>query len=317
MMSTDENESPQKLASASTSKKGKTIEETYQKKTQLEHILLRPDTYIGSIEPQTQPCWVFDNLSGNIMNKTITYVPGLYKIFDEIVVNAADNKQRDPGMNKLDITIDADENLIRVWNNGKGIPVVIHKEHKVYVPELIIGNLLTGSNFDDNQAKTTGGRNGFGAKLANIFSTEFTVETADSSVGLKFKQIFSNNMSSKSTPEVKKYTGTDYTCISFKPDLHRFNMPFMDDDTVALLCKRAYDFAGTSNGAGSRLNVFLNGKKIDVKSFEQYMGLYQGVEKPIGFERSSDRWEIGFGVSDGTFQQVSFVNSICTMKVGD
>ena len=93
-------------------------------------------------------------------------------------------------MNKLDITIDPDENLIRVWNNGKGIPVVIHKEHNVYVPELIFGNLLTGSNFDDNQEKTTGGRNGYGAKLANIFSTQFTVETADSSVGLKFKQVF-------------------------------------------------------------------------------------------------------------------------------
>ena len=223
-------------------------------------------------------------------------------------------------MNKLDITIDPDENLIRVWNNGKGIPIVIHKEHNIYVPELIFGNLLTGSNFDDNQEKTTGGRNGFGAKLANIFSTEFTVETADSSQGLKFKQVFTKNMSERDAPKVSKYSGSDYTCISFKPDLEKFKMQFLDDDTVSLLCKRAYDFAGTSNSNGTKgpkLNVLLNGKKIEAKNFEQYINLYQGIEKPIGFERNpNERWEIGFGVSDGTFQQVSFVNSICTIKGG-
>ena len=156
-MMTDENAPPQLKGKKSPGKKsGKTIEETYQKKTQLEHILLRPDTYVGSVEPQNMPCWVFDAASNEIVNKTITFVPGLYKIFDEIVVNAADNKQRDPSMNKLEVTIDPDENLIRVWNNGKGIPVVIHKEHNIYVPELIFGNLLTGSNFDDQQEKTTG-----------------------------------------------------------------------------------------------------------------------------------------------------------------
>merc|ERR1711991_1065348 len=155
--------------------------------------------------------------------------------------------------------------------------------HNVYVPELIFGNLLTGSNFDDNQEKTTGGRNGFGAKLANIFSTEFTVETADSNEGLKFKQVFSKNMSARDTPKVSKYSGSDYTCISFKPDIEKFKMPFLDDDTVGLLCKRAYDFAGTSNSKGPKLNVFLNGKKIEAKNFEQYINLYQGIEKPIGF----------------------------------
>ena len=231
-------------------------------------------------------------------------------------MNAADNKQRDPTMNKIEITIDPDENSIRVWNNGNGIPVAMHAEHHMYVPELIFGNLLTGSNFDDEQAKTTGGRNGYGAKLANIFSTEFIVETADSSRGLRFKQVFNNNMTSRREPEISKYTGSDFTCITFKPDLARFKMQFMDDDTVALLCKRAYDIAGTNSGSSPRLNVHLNGKKIEVKNFEQYIALFKGLEPASAFERINDRWEIGVGVSDGTFQQVSFVNSICTMKGG-
>lgn len=53
------------------------------------------------------------------------------------------------------------------------------EQHGIYAPELIFSNLLTSSNYDDDQKKTTGGRNGYGAKLANIFSTKFIVETAD------------------------------------------------------------------------------------------------------------------------------------------
>jgi len=161
----------------------------YQKKTQLEHILLRPDTYIGSIEKHTQNLWIFDSVSNLMVNRPISFVPGLYKIFDEILVNAADNKQRDPSMNSLKVVIDAEANTISVCNNGDGVPVEIHQEEKVYVPELIFGHLLTSSNYDDTQKKTTGGRNGYGAKLTNIFSTEFIIETADGKRQKKYKQV--------------------------------------------------------------------------------------------------------------------------------
>ena len=87
-------------------KKEKTIEGTYQKKTQLEHILLRPDTYIGSVEPVSEPMWVYDKEKDSMVHRDIKYVPGLYKIFDEILVNAADNKQRDPKMDCIKIDID-------------------------------------------------------------------------------------------------------------------------------------------------------------------------------------------------------------------
>lgn len=289
---------------------------SYTKKTQLEHILLRPDTYIGSIERHNQNLWVLDNLSKRVVNRQVSYVPGLYKIFDEIIVNAADNKQRDPTMNRIEVTIAPSENMIRVWNNGNGIPIVMHQEHKVYVPELIFGHLLTGSNFDDKEEKTTGGRNGYGAKLANIFSRKFIIETADSSRGLRYKQVFENNMSRKGEPEISKFSGTDFTCVSFFPDLSRFHMDTLDQDIVSLMEKRVYDMAGTVISDGSKLNVHLNGQKIDIKSFQQYISLYDGVEAPCAFEKINDRWEIGVGMSDGSFQQVSFVNSICTSKGG-
>ncbi|NXS09982.1 TOP2A topoisomerase, partial [Neodrepanis coruscans] len=104
------------------------------------------------------------------------------------LVNAADNKQRDKNMSCIKVTIDVENNTISVWNNGKGIPVVEHKVEKVYVPALIFGQLLTSSNYDDNEKKVTGGRNGYGAKLCNIFSTKFTVETGCREYKKLFKQ---------------------------------------------------------------------------------------------------------------------------------
>ena len=61
------------------------VERIYQKKTQLEHILLRPDTYIGSVEEVVQPMWVYDEVQDAIVERQIKFVPGLYKIFDEIL----------------------------------------------------------------------------------------------------------------------------------------------------------------------------------------------------------------------------------------
>ncbi|CAK9140401.1 unnamed protein product, partial [Ilex paraguariensis] len=172
---------------ANISTTGKTIEETYQKKTQLEHILLRPDTYIGSIEKHSQSLWVYEN--NEMVHRPISYVPGLYKIFDEILVNAADNKQRDTSMDSMKVVIDVEQNFTSVYNNGDGVPVEIHQEEKVYVPELIFGHLLTSSNYNDSEKKTSGGRNGYGAKLTNIFSAEFVIETVDGKRQKKYKQV--------------------------------------------------------------------------------------------------------------------------------
>lgn len=124
-----------------------------------------------------------------MVSRSVSYVPGLYKIFDEILVNAADNKQRDPSMDSLKVVIDVEKTYISVYNNGDGVPVEIHKEEGVYVPEMIFGHLLTSSNYNDAVKKTTGGRNGYGAKLTNIFSTEFVIETADGKRQKKYKQV--------------------------------------------------------------------------------------------------------------------------------
>ncbi|XP_020745770.2 DNA topoisomerase 2-alpha [Odocoileus virginianus] len=299
-------------------KKRLSIERIYQKKTQLEHILLRPDTYIGSVESVTQQMWVYDEDTG-INYREVTYVPGLYKIFDEILVNAADNKQRDPKMSCIRITIDPENNLISIWNNGKGIPVVEHKVEKMYVPALIFGQLLTSSNYDDEEKKVTGGRNGYGAKLCNIFSTKFTVETASREYKKMFKQTWMDNMGKAGEMELKPFSGEDYTCITFHPDLSKFKMQSLDKDIVALMVRRAYDIAGSTKD----VKVYLNGNKLPVKGFRSYVDLYlkdkvdeTGNPLKIIHEQVNHRWEVCLTMSEKGFQQISFVNSIATSKGG-
>ena len=134
----------------------KTNEQKYQKKTPREHVLLRPDTYIGDIDPTDEMMWIYDLQSKMIVKKQIEYVPGFYKVFDKLIVNARDHTQNDKTCNQIKVDIDQVANSITVMNNGnKGIPIAIHKEHNVYIPSLIFGEMLTGSNFDDKEKRTT------------------------------------------------------------------------------------------------------------------------------------------------------------------
>ncbi|XP_042857446.1 DNA topoisomerase 2-alpha-like isoform X2 [Penaeus japonicus] len=307
------------VAQPATKKGPKSVETVYQKKTQLEHILLRPDTYIGSVEYTTEQMWIFDNETDRIVQKEISFVPGLYKIFDEILVNAADNKQRDPGMDTIKVEIDPENNVISVFNNGKGIPVAMHKEEKMYVPTMIFGHLLTSSNYNDDEQKVTGGRNGYGAKLCNIFSNKFVVETASKEYKKNFKQTWGSNMSKTSDAKIKEYGGEDYTKITFSPDLVKFKMETLDKDIVSLMARRAYDIAASTKG----VKVYLNGKRVPVKNFKEYVDLYlkdkvDDADNPVKavYENVSERWEVAVALSDKGFQQMSFVNSIATTKGG-
>lgn len=175
-------------------------------------------------------------------------------------------------MDAIKVVIDREAGLISVWNNGAGIPIEMHSEHGVYIPEMIFSHLLAGSNFDDDQKKITGGRNGYGAKLANIFSHEFVVETADANSAKKYKQTFTKNMSVTGTPKITENKKKDeFTKISFRPDFDKFGMPNgIDDDTEALLKKRVYDMAGTLAG----VKVSLNDERLKVKNFKSYVEMY-------------------------------------------
>ena len=300
----------------------KTIEQTYVKKSPIEHIKDLPDTYIGSIEKAETYVWTMDDNETSISYKPIQYIAGLYKIYDEIIVNAIDqytrlklDKKSLHKLNVIKVDIDQERNEISIYNNGEGIPVVIHKEQKIYVPEMIFGNLLTSANYDKNEKKITGGKNGYGSKLTNIFSTVFTIETVDSNTKLKYVQTFSDNMSKKSKPVITKCKSKPYTKITFQPDLKIFGLTKLDNDTVSLMKKRVVDITACT---GKEVNVYLNGKKLDCKTLDKYVKYYfkDSMEKIYEISEN-ERWEVVVVVNNDTkFEQVSFVNGINTIKGG-
>jgi len=285
----------------------------YKKYTQLEHVLARPDTYVGSISKDVDVHWVLNKKKEGMKQKQIAHVPGLYKIFDEILVNAIDQSTTDNTLDVIKVNIDGD--TIEIYNNGVGIPIEIHEEYDMYIPELIFGNLLTSSNYDDTKERKTGGRNGYGAKLANIFSKTFSIEIVDSKSKKKYTQTWSNNMKEKSEYKITKSNiKGGYAKFTFTPDYEKFGMKGMDEDTKALFEKRTYDVCACTN---LRVKVYFNEEQIKIKNFEKYVDMYIGEknETPRVYEKN-ENWEVIVCATDNNFRQVSFVNGICTYNGG-
>lgn len=291
----------------------KSLEDVYRFKDQIQHILDRPGMYIGPVESLVEEKWLVSE--DKMEKKNVTYNPGLFKIVDEIITNAADHSSNHPEqVKKIKIDIDKETKTISVWNDGPGIPVKIHKELNIYIPEMLFGRLLTSSNYDDTKARFVGGLNGEGSKLTNIFSAKFVVETADGEN--KFKQTFSENMSKRSKPSVSK-CDKNYTKITFEPDFNYFQTEGFTDDFIKIVERRAYDVSACT---ASKLKVVFNNKTIAVKNFQDYTNLFIGKPKE-GVKRFYDKnsdatWEVVLSTSQGGFQQISLVNGIDTFHGG-
>jgi len=275
--------------------------------------------YVGSTHKHEKKMFIYDEKTEKIVFKKISFAPGFYKIFDEILVNAADNKQRDKSMKFIKIQIDKETGTISVENDGKPIPIVMHQKENCHVPELIFGHFLAGANFDDNIKKLVGGRNGLGAKLTNVFSKSFVIDVVDAEREKSYHQEWTNNLERKGDAKISISRAKSSTRVTFTPDLERFQMKEIEDDTYALLVKRVYDIAGCN----STLKVSLNGKDLNIKSFQDYCKLYlpDDDENVVYFEdKTSKRWEVVISTNKKTTErdlhQVSFVNSICTTKGG-
>eukprot|EP00946_MAST-07B_sp_MAST-7B-sp1_P005115 g5115.t1 len=327
--------------------------ETYKRLDQISHVLLRPGMYVGSTARHADKMWLPSDpeplppskrstarkISTEMQFREASYIPALYKVFDEILVNASDNYQRDPMMTSIDVQFDAGAGTISVRNDGKGIPVRLHETENVYVPELILGNLLTGSNFDDSEGRLTGGTHGFGAKLTNIFSKEFSVETADIHREKLYKQTWTNNMRRRQEPVITSVpdgVNADYTCVTFRPDFKRFGIDdpssfwggngtgdsVETDDTLTIMRRRVWDVAGVNPA----LRVTMDGMELDIDSFETYASMFadEAAHKApstsrndMMYYRLNRKWEIVVGASaSGKFQQASFVNSLTTIRGG-
>jgi len=281
----------------------KTIEEEFQSLDEIDHVLKRPQTYVGSNKKHTETKWLVKN--GNKMSKRdITYIPSFLKIFDEVITNSVDEHKRNGRLNKLDVKVDRDTGRITIKDNG-GIPIVMHKVEKKYVPEMIFGSLRSGSNYDDAEDRDVAGLNGLGAKLTNIFSTEFKVSSSDGKK--KFVQTFNSNMKKRTKAKITKFT-RKHTEISYVPDFKQFGMRKIDLNHFAMIEKRCYEVAACN----PKLNVTFNGKKIDFKKFEDYIEMFTTDY----ISESSKDWTIALSPSENGFEHISFVNTTETSDGG-
>lgn len=187
--------------------------EKYKRLTDVDHVLQRSGVYLGSIINTEREAFVVEN--DKIVLKTVGYNPAIIKMFDEIISNSADESIRSGNVKNVKVTIN-DDKSITISDDG-GIPVELHPEYKIYIPELLFGELRSGNNFDDDN-RTTAGMNGMGSVLVNIFSKMFKVETCDGKK--KFAQTYYNNLSEKDEPTIKS-SKTNGTTITFLPDYDR------------------------------------------------------------------------------------------------
>jgi len=300
----------------------------YQRKTDKQHILDNPDTYIGSVENVDSQMWVYDDETNKIILRDIEYIPGLYKLFDEGIVNCRDHVIRmihSPLLDKKFVTyietnID-DDGTITMTNDGNGIDIAKHPEYNLWIPEMVFGHLRTSTNYNKDEKRIVGGKNGFGFKLVLIWSLYGRVETIDHTRGLKYVQEYSDNLDTISEPVITKVPKTTkpYTKVSFRPDYARLGVQGLTHDMLMLLKKRVYDIGAVTDHSVKKIKVMCNNDVIPVKNFQQYIDLYIGGKdnsKRV-YESKDERWEYAVALSPThEFTHVSFVNGICTFKGG-
>tara|TARA_B100000482_G_scaffold191458_1_gene176663 strand:+ start:81 stop:3539 length:3459 start_codon:yes stop_codon:yes gene_type:complete len=299
---------------------------TYQKKTDKEHVLDNPDTYTGSMEFTDYDTYVYDDKEDKINFKEINIIPGLYKLFDEGIVNCRDHhirmlqamdncKPNIMPLTYIDISI-SDDGTITMLNDGNGIDIEKHPEYNIWIPEMIFGHLRTSTNYDKSEKKIVGGKNGFGFKLVLIWSEYGEIETVDHIRGLKYHQIFKNNLNIIEEPIITKCKKKPYTKVIFKPDYKRLGIEKLSPDMINLFKRRVYDIAAVTD---KKVKVKYNGELIPITNFQQYVDLYIGSKDDTKriYEASNERWEYAVCIAPKEeFTQVSFVNGIYTGKGG-
>lgn len=295
-----------------------------QQKTDKQHILDNPDTYIGSVEDIDADTWIMDSDSDKIIEKNISYIPGLFKLFDEGIVNCRDHVVRMKSkvdykvenalpVSHIDINIEPD-GTITMTNDGNGIDVA--QKDGVWIPELVFGHLRTSTNYNKEEKKIVGGKNGFGFKLVLIWSSYGRVETVDHIRGYKYIQEYKNNLDEICKPSITKCKNKPYTKITFKPDYARLGIDGLTPDMISLFKKRVYDISAITDKS---IKVKYNNELVPVKCFEQYINMYIGDKStsPRVYEENGERWEYAVAMSDSyKFKHISFVNGIYTSKGG-
>ena len=223
--------------------------------TSVEHILVRPNLWIGSVSPSEKETWVL-NEDDTISFKKISYTEGLLKICNEAIDNSVDVgiKTNWEKSTKIDITITKD--TFTCEDNGTGIPVE-KNESGEWIPVIATCVPMSGTNFEEDRNSI--GANGVGIKAANIFSKKFECITCDGKGKLKI--VCTDNLSTKKVSELKPTAKTG-TTISFSPDFDRFGVKEFRTELMTMIKTRLKFLSWFY----PKCQFTFNGQKIGIKA---------------------------------------------------
>ena len=303
--------------------------QVYSKKDQIDHLLLRPDTYVGSKREKYQEEYISEKVENDIfkiVKKKINFSPAILRIFVEILSNSIDNVKRSKDMKipctTIKVSINKETGETSIWNDGAVVPIEIHEKENIYNHTLIFGYLLSGSNFDDTEERFVSGRNGIGASATNVFSRKFKVSGLDPDNCKTFEQTWENNMRKVNDPIVKPTKlKKGYTHVTYFPDFEQFGIKGYTDDIINLYLKYVIDASMLS-----KVKVYFNEELINVPNILEYSKLYNRViidddddnnnnsNESILIKNSHS--EVVITTSNGEFQAISFVNGVYTKAGG-
>ena len=274
------------------------MKEIYKKKTSREHILERPNMYIGAsnVVEVEDYCLVNDK----IQRTSVKCVPGLLKIINEIIDNSVDIaiKTNFEGCNSVSVKITDD--TVVVEDNGPGIPVSKNPEGE-YIPFVCWGYAMSGSNFDNDENRTHLGMNGVGSYCTNVWSTEFTGISDDSKnrYTVKFKN---NALDYKETVSNSVSKGVT---VKFKPDLKRFGIEKIDQTHKDLIYQRLLNLSISF----PLIQFKFNNKAIKTKNFKSYVSSFADEGSFEVFQGDNFSFAVIPSPSD-EFQQFSYLNGL-------
>ena len=298
----------------------------YNKMDPLKHILHRSDTYVGSTRKRTIKTYISDSKKNfKITEKDIEFSPAILRIFIEALSNAIDNVARSAKTNtpckEIKVSLNMSTGQTCIYNDGESIPVEFDKDENCYVHSLIFGQLLTSSNYNDNEDRyDISGRNGIGIKATSVFSKYFEVEGYDPKTKLKFNQIWRNNMMDVGDPTIQKLKSkTGYTQVSWIPDFPRFGIKKYSKDILNLYCKYVVDCAMLTQKY--KVKVYFNDVLIQLKDISEYARLYFDQDEDLKYklhvkDKSGDILLLPLSFSASKMRHISFVNGVYTKDGG-
>ena len=294
------------------------MENTFEVLSAREQILRKPQMWISSCDPLVKDFFIIEN--GKVESKSITFIPAVRKIIDEVLDNSIDvlvKHSNSSGTIKVDMT----DTSIRIEDNGIGIPVVkksrseitdktlsedqISRITSIYLPEHAWTTVFAGSNFQDSDNKTTIGNHGVGSVATNIFSTKFIGHTDD---GKKACTVTSVNNMEKTTTKIEKTSSKTGTCVEFYPDLKRFNLDKIEKVYQDLMYQRLLCLAITF----PKIKFFFNNQKITVND-KKFLSMFS---EHIEFQ-NFDKGFVGIFPNDSDeFTFLTYVNGLALTRGG-